>query len=287
MAKISDQDGVIWKNGKLEDWRECTTHALTHGLHYGSGVFEGIRAYEGKIFKAKEHYERFLKSGDMIHVNIPYSVEEMIEATYEIMKKNNLTDCYIRPLAYKNDDSLGIKSGDIGVDVIIAAWAWGSYYGKEGLKLAKSEWRKPDPRTTPVQAKASGLYVTASMNNNEAQKNGYNDMLMLDVDGNIAECTVSNVFFIKADGSIHTPSAEGFLNGITRQTIIEIANREGMDLQERKIKPEELGDFVAAFSCGTAAEVAPIAEVWDEYKCDINNEALLKLKKLYEAEVRK
>jgi branched-chain amino acid aminotransferase len=287
MAKISDQDGVIWKNGKLEEWRDCKTHALTHGLHYGSGVFEGIRAYEGKVFKAKEHFERFLKSGELISLDIPYTVEEMIEATYEVMKKNNLSDCYIRPLAYKNDDSLGIKSSDVGVDVIISAWAWGSYYGKDGLKLGKTEWRKPDPRTAPVQAKASGMYVTASMNNNEAQKKGYNDMLMLDVDDNVAECTVSNIFFIAEDGVVHTPSAEGFLNGITRQTIIQLANREGIELIERKIKPEELGSFVAGFTCGTAAEVAPIAEVWDDYKYDVNNKTLQKLKKLYEEEVRK
>jgi branched-chain amino acid aminotransferase len=287
MSKISDQDGVIWKNGEFEDWRDCKTHALTHGLHYGSGVFEGIRAYNGKIFKAKEHYERFLKSGELVQVDIPYAVDEMIEATYEVMKKNNLTDCYIRPLAYKNDDNLGIKSGDIGVDVIIAAWAWGSYYGKEGLKLAKSHWRKPDPLSAPVQAKASGLYVTASMNNNEAQKSGYNDMLMLDMQGNIAECTVSNIFFIAEDGSVHTPSAEGFLNGITRQTIIQLAQDNDVSVSERKIAPEELGDFVAGFTCGTAAEVSPIAEIWDDYKYDIENPTLLKLKELYETEVRK
>ncbi|MCV6599634.1 MAG: branched-chain amino acid transaminase [Alphaproteobacteria bacterium] len=287
MEKISNKDGVIWKNGKFENWRDSQTHVLTHGLHYGSGVFEGIRAYEGKIFKAEEHYERFLKSGELAHVNIDYSVQELIKATYEIMEKNNLTDCYIRPLAYKNDDGLGVQSSDIGVDVIIAAWAWGSYYGSKGLNLGKTEWRKPDPRTVPVQAKASGMYLAAGINNNRAKELGYDDMLMLDVEGNIAECTVSNVFFVDKEGALHTPTAEGFLNGITRQTVIEIAKREGISISERKISPDELGDFVAMFTCGTAAEVTPVATVWDDYKYDVENGVLQKLKTLYHEEVRK
>jgi branched-chain amino acid aminotransferase len=238
----------------------------------------------GNLYPTKG-YEYFIKAIHILSYNYKISVKAMIIGGGK--EKNNLQNCYIRPLAYKNDDDLGIKSSHIGVDVIIAMWAWDSYYGDKALKLGKTDWLKPDARTVPVQAKASGMYLSASINNNMAKEQGYDDMLMLDVDGNIAECTVSNIFFIDKEGCLNTPTAEGFLNGITRQTIIEIAKRENIAVKERKIAPEELGDFVAVFSCGTAAEVAPIGEIWDEYKMDTNNEVLLKMKELYGKEVRK
>ncbi len=263
---ISDQDGKIWVNGHLVEWRQAKIHALTHGLHYASSVFEGERAYNGKIFKSKQHSQRLLNSAQELGFKIPYSIDDLEQAKYAVMQANNLTDCYLRPFAFLGSDTLGLAGTGNGVNTIIAAWEWGAYFGEDkmkGLRFNVADYKRPSPETAPFKAKAAGLYMICTISKDRATEEGYDDALMLDYRGYISEATAANIFFYMKDGKIHTPIPDCFLNGITRQTAIELADKLGYDLVERHIKLCELQDVVECFVTGTAAEIMPVREIGD------------------------
>lgn len=257
-------DGVIWYNGEFVPWADAKVHVLTHGLHYASSVFEGERAYNGKIFKLREHTERFHTSAQLLGFKIPYSIQEIDDACNETLKRQGLTSAYIRPIAWRGSEMMGVSAQNNRINVAIAVWEWPSYFSPEerlkGIRLDVAKYRRPDPQTAPSTAKAAGLYMICTLSKHAAEANGYADAMMLDWRGRVVEATGANIFFIK-DGVIHTPEPEGFLNGITRQTVIELAKRRGMELVERAIMPEELSDFEQCFLTGTAAEVTPVSEI--------------------------
>ncbi len=259
-------DGLIWYDGKLVPWADAQLHVLSHGLHYGSCVFEGERAYGGTIFKATQHSERLHRSAEYLDMQVPYSVAEIDAAKAVLLKKNELTDCYVRAVAWRGSEMMGVSAQDTTVHLAIAAWQWPSYYDAEqrlkGIKLDLAEYRRPDPKTAPVKAKAAGLYMICTISKHKAERKGYADALMLDWQGRIAECTGANIFLIK-DGKIHTPIADCFLDGITRQTVIELARRRGIEVIERRIMPDEMNDFPECFITGSAAEVTAVGEIAD------------------------
>ncbi|MBL3607316.1 branched-chain amino acid aminotransferase [Rhodovulum sulfidophilum] len=266
MTGYDDRDGVIWMDGKLVPWRDANVHILTHAMHYASAVFEGERAYGGKIFKSHEHSERLKRSANMIDFEIPYSVEEIDAAKAEVMKANGLSDCYVRPLAWRGSGpEMGVAAAQNPVRMAIAAWEWGAYYGAakmKGAKLDIAKWKRPDPATAPSQAKASGLYMICTMSKHAAQAKGCSDAMMFDYRGYVAEATGANIFFVK-DGEVHTPKADCFLNGITRQTVIGLLKDKQIKVHERHIEPAELEGFQQCWLTGTAAEVTPVAEIGD------------------------
>lgn len=259
---FDNRDGFIWYNGQVIDWSEAKLHALSHGLHYGSSVFEGIRAYGGKIFKLKEHMERLHQSAQLCGFTVPYDVETLCNASQEIMKKNNLGDAYLRPLAWLGSERLTISSHDCTTQVVIACWEWPTYYREmtKGIRVKWSNWKRPSPETAPCAAKAGGLYIICTISKNVVEAEGFHDALMLDYRGYVAECTSANVFMVK-DSKIYTPIADCFLNGITRLTAIELAKEKGIPLIECHIKPEELMEADELFVTGTASEITPIGEV--------------------------
>jgi len=265
-------EGYIWFNGEFIKATDTQVPLLSHALHYGTGVFEGCRAYNGKVFKLKEHNERLINSGNLVDVPLPYSQEELYEAVYKTLEKNNLKDAYVRPIAWRGCKSLSVASSANDVNVAIAVWEWPSYYSgdvlEKGIKLAKTKWVKPDPRSVPVESKTCGFYFVGGIVKNQCERDGFNDALMLDVKGNIAECTSSNVFFANSNNKeIHTPAPYSLLNGITRQTVIELANKRGYKVNEREIKEAEFEIFDEAFVTGTAAEVTPVGQIWGkDYK---------------------
>ena len=288
IGAYDDRDGKIWFDGKLIEWRDANIHILTHAMHYASSVFEGERAYNGKIFKSTQHSERLLKSGEDVDIPIPYTVEEIEKAKYEVMKANNLSDAYVRVLAWRGSgEDMGVAAKSNPVRMAVAAWTWGAYYGDAKLKGAKldiSKWKRPSPETIPCFAKASGLYMINTLSKHEAEQQGYTDSLMLDHEGNVAEATGANIFFKDKNGEIHTPIPDCFLDGITRRTVIEIAKSKEIKINERKIKPEELKDFVGCFLTGTAAEVTPVSCIADnEFKVC---ETIIDLNESYQALVR-
>ncbi len=264
---FDQREGHIWYNGEYVDWKDAKLHVLSHGLHYASSVFEGVRAYGGKIFKLEEHTDRLFASAELLGFEIPYSKEELNRIQIEILEKEGLTDAYLRPVVWRGSEMMGISAQTNKINVAIAAWEWPSYFSPEdrlkGLRLATAEWRRPDPRTIPCRAKAAGLYMICTLSKHKVEQEGYNDAMMLDFEGFVAEATGANVFFIK-DGAIHTPIPDCFLDGITRQTVVELAKRRGIEVIERKIRPEELGDFEECFLTGTAVEVTPVASI-DNY----------------------
>lgn len=266
IVPFDDRDGWIWFDGEFVPWREAKTHVLTHGLHYGSSVFEGERMYDGEIFKLTAHSERLKRSAELLDFEIPYSVAEIDQACKDTCARNGLTDCYIRPVAYLGAEQLSVSSINSKVHVAIAAWEWPSYFDpevkKKGISLEWAKWRRPDPTTAPSTAKAAGLYMICTMSKNAAEKRGFNDALMLDWRGYVAEATGANVFFVK-DGVIHTPDVSNILDGITRQTVIELAKAKGIEVVVRNILPEELADFSECFLTGSAAEVTPVGQVGD------------------------
>ncbi|MBL3574550.1 branched-chain amino acid aminotransferase [Rhodovulum sulfidophilum] len=266
MTGYDDRDGVIWMDGKLVPWRDANVHILTHAMHYASAVFEGERAYGGKIFKSHEHSERLKRSANMIDFEIPYSVEEIDAAKAEVMKANGLSDCYVRPLAWRGSGpDMGVAAAQNPVRMAIAVWEWGAYYGAakmKGAKLDIAKWKRPDPATAPSQAKASGLYMICTMSKHAAQAKGCSDAMMFDYRGYVAEATGANIFFVK-DGEVHTPKADCFLNGITRQTVIGLLKDKQIKVHERHIEPAELEGFQQCWLTGTAAEVTPVAEIGD------------------------
>ena len=252
----------IWMDGKLVDWTSANVHVLPHGLHYASSVFEGTRFYNGKIFKLQQHNERLVRSAKLLGFEVPYSVAELNAACEEAVAAEGLTDGYIRPVAWCGTEKMAIDRDGIDVHVAVAAWAWGNYFNNKmrGLKLCLADWRRPDPITAPFEAKAAGLYMICSMSKSAAQAKGCDDALMLDWRGQVAEGTGANVFFVR-DGAVHTPTPDCFLNGITRQTVMDLALDKGLEVIERAILPEELPTFSEAFFTGTAAEVTPIRQI--------------------------
>jgi len=263
---FSDRDGLIWMDGEIIDWRDAKVHILTHGLHYASSVFEGERAYDGKIFLMNEHSERLIRSADMIDMKVPYSVEELNTAKMEILKANNLTDAYIRPFAWRGSEELGISAQKTQTHVAIACWEWPSYYGEEmrekGIAIETAKWRAPMPDTATTQSKAAGLYATHTMSKHAAEANGFIDALMLDYKGNVAELTSANLFMVK-DGKVRTPDPHCFLNGLTRQTVIKLVEEHDIPLEVGTITKEELLEADEVFATGTAAEVTAIGKIDD------------------------
>jgi branched-chain amino acid aminotransferase len=270
MAVPFDQlDGQIWMNGEFVPWKDAKIHVLTHGLHYASAVFEGERAYGGRVFKLTEHNERLHTSANLMGFKIPYTVEELDAATIELLKRQGFSDAYVRPIAWRGSEMMGVSAQNNKINVAIAIWQWGSYFNPaeklKGIKLDLAEYRRPDPMTAPSKAKAAGLYMICTISKHAAEAKGYADAMMLDYRGRVAEATGANIFFVK-DGVIHTPDPDCFLNGITRQTVIELAKRRGIEVVERAIMPEELPDFSECFLTGSAAEVTPVSEIGGKYK---------------------
>ncbi|MEX1662892.1 branched-chain amino acid aminotransferase [Thioclava sp. 15-R06ZXC-3] len=261
-----DRDGKIWMDGKMVEWRDANVHILTHALHYASSVFEGERCYNGTIFKSRLHSERLLKSGQLLDMTIPYSVDEIEKAKYAMLKANGWTDAYVRVVAWRGaGDDMGVSARRNPVRMAVAGWEWGNYYGDaktKGAKLDIAKWRRPDPRTIPVEAKAAGLYMICTMSKHIAEDKGCSDALFMDYRGYVAEATGANIFFVK-DGEVHTPLADCFLNGITRQTVIGLLKDKGITVHERRIEPSELAGFEQCWLTGTAAEVTPVGQIGD------------------------
>ncbi len=257
-----DRDGWIWLDGRLVPWRDANVHVLTHALHYASSVFEGQKAYGGEIFKLSEHSTRLKNSAELLGFEIPYSVEEIDAACREVLKANELVDAYMRPLAWRGSEQMGVSAQRTKIHLAIATWPWGAYFGEDairkGLRLDIAPYRRPAPYTAPVHSKASGLYMICTLSRHQAQAKGYDDALMFDWRGKVAEATGANAFFVK-DGALHTPTPDCFLDGITRRTVIDLARRRGIEVVEREIWPEELESFEQFFLTGSAAEVTPVA----------------------------
>ncbi len=289
MIPYDKSSGKIWYNNELVDWQEVKLHVLSHGLHYGSFVFEGLRVYDEKIFKLEEHTDRFFYSAKRMDIKIPYSKDEINQATKKIVSVQNVQNGYIRPFAWRGSEMMAISAQNTKIHVAIATWEWGTYFDPklklEGIKLNISKWRRPAPNTIPWDTKASGLYMICTLSKHEAEKQGYSDSLMLDHEGNIAEATGANIFFKDKNGDLHTPIPDSFLDGITRRTVIEIAKSKNINVNERKISPDELSNFVGCFITGTAAEITPVSKISNhEYKvCNV----ILDLSESYDKLVRK
>ena len=261
---FDQRDGWIWFNGEIVPWKDAKVHVLTHGLHYGSCVFEGERAYGGKIFKTTEHSVRLRKSAELMDFEIPFSVEELNTAKDKVVELNGGGDQYVRPVAWRGSEMMAVSAQHNKIHVAIATWAWPSMFDAEtkmkGIKLDIADYRRPDPMCAPVHAKAAGLYMICTISKHKAEKKGYADAMMLDWQGRVAECTGANIFFTR-DGAIHTPIADCFLNGLTRQTVMALAREQGLEIIERRILPDELPSFNECFIVGSAAEVTPVAEI--------------------------
>ena len=283
------RSGKIWFNGKTVDWADANIHILNHGLHYASCVFEGERVYEGKIFKLEEHTERLFYSAERMGITVPYTQTEINNACKKIVNIQKVQNGYVRPLIWRGSEMMAISAQKNKIHVALATWEWGSYFDPKlklnGIKLNISKWRRPAPNTIPWDTKASGLYMICTLSKHEAEAQGFTDSLMLDYEGNIAEATGANVFFKKQSGELHTPIPDSFLDGITRREVIKIAKAKGINVLERKIKPEEMKDFTGCFLTGTAAEVTPVSQI-AEYNfkvCDV----ITDLNESYQKLVRK
>ncbi|MGE5505761.1 MAG: branched-chain amino acid aminotransferase [Actinomycetota bacterium] len=261
---FDDRDGFIWYDGALIPWRDAKIHVLTHGLHYGSCVFEGERVYGGKVFKLTEHSERLIASGRILGFEVPFTAAQLDAATAETVKANNIVDGYVRPVAWRGSEMMGVAAQTTRIHVAIAVWSWPSYWSPEarmrGIRLNISEWRRPHPQTAPTASKAAGLYMICTMSKHKAENDGFEDSLMLDWRGQVAEATGANIFFVYGN-ELHTPAPDCFLNGITRQTVIALAKARGIKVVERAINPEEMEKASECFLTGTAAEVTPVREI--------------------------
>ena len=283
------RSGKIWFNGKTVDWKDANIHILNHGLHYASCVFEGERVYDGEIFKLEEHTERLFHSAKRMSIEVPYSQKEINEACKNIIKIQNVKNGYVRPLIWRGSEMMAISAQKNKIHVAIATWEWGSYFDPKlklnGIKLNISGWRRPAPNTIPWDTKAAGLYMICTLSKHEAEAQGFTDSLMLDHEGNVAEATGANIFFKNKDGELHTPVPDSFLDGITRREVIKIAKTKGIKIIERKIKPEEMKDFIGCFLTGTAAEITPVSLINDyQFKvCDVISD----LNEAYQNLVRK
>ena len=289
MIPYDKRSGKIWYNNKLVEWADAKIHVLNHGLHYASCVFEGERVYDGLIFKLEEHTSRLFYSAKRMGIKIPYTEEEINLASKKIISVQGVKNGYVRPTIWRGSEMMAISAQQTKTHVAIATWEWGSYFDPklkvEGIRLNISNWRKPPPDTIPWDTKASGLYMINTLSKHEAEQQGFTDSLMLDYEGNVAEATGANIFFKDRDGEIHTPTPDSFLDGITRRTVIEIAKSKGIKTNERKIKPEELSDFVGCFLTGSAAEVTPVSCIAEnQFKVC---ETIIDLNESYQALVRK
>lgn len=264
LIPYDDRDGYIWLDGKLIPFRDAKLHVLTHALHYASCVFEGERAYDGEVFRLTEHSQRLYDSAQLMDFTIPYSVEEIDRATRETVTANKMPSCYVRPVAWRGSEMMGVSAQQNKIHLAIAVWEWPSYFSPEakmkGLRLQISDWRRPAPNTAPTKAKAAGLYMICTLSKHKAEREGYQDALMLDWRGQVAEATGANIFFSK-DGKLHTPTPDCFLDGITRRAVIGMAKARGLEVIERPIMPEEMAGFEECFLTGTAAEVTPVSEI--------------------------
>ena len=264
LLPFDDRDGFIWYNGAMVPWRDATAHVLTHGLHYGSCVFEGERVYGGSVFKLTEHSERLRVSGEHLGFEVPYSTAEIDAATMQVVQANGIIDGYVRPMAWRGSEMMGVSAQQNRINVAIAAWEWPAYFTPEarleGIRMTMSEWARPAPNTAPTKSKAAGLYMICTLSKHAAENEGYADALMLDYRWQVAEATGANIFFMR-DGAIHTPTPDCFLNGITRQTAIKLAKARQIEVVERVIMPDELSTFDECFITGSAAEITPVAEI--------------------------
>jgi len=257
-----DRDGVIWVDGEYVDWRETKIHVLTHSLHYGSCVFEGNRAYDGKIFRLTDHSKRLEKSAKLLGYEIPYTLEQIDQACVDTLKKSGLQDAYIRPFAWRGSDMMGVASKNNKIHFGVAVWHWGSYFADkmQGVRLCISDWIRPDPRSAPCKSKAAGLYMICTLAKDKAQAEGWDDALMYDYKGRVAECTGAHIFFAR-NGELHTPTNDILLEGITHDSVIKLAEKRGMKVHKRDIYPAEIPHFDECFIVGTAAEVTPVREI--------------------------
>jgi branched-chain amino acid aminotransferase len=263
-VSFDQMEGDIWFDGEIVPWADAKIHVLSHGLHYASAVFEGERAYGGEVFKLTEHTERLHMSANILGFTIPWSTAQIDAATVDLLKRQGFHDAYVRPIAWRGSEMMGIAAQKNTIHLAIAIWQWPSYFDPaqklKGIRLDIAEYCRPDPRTAPSRAKAAGLYMICTISKHAAEQKGYADALMLDWKGRVAEATGANVFFVK-DGKIHTPVADCFLNGITRQTVIDLARKRGIEVLERDIMPEEMAGMEQCFLTGTAAEVTPVSEI--------------------------
>ncbi len=261
-----DRDGVIWYDGHTMPWRDARVHVLTHALHYASAVFEGERSYGGEVFKLEEHTDRLLGSAATLGFEIPYSADQINSATRDLLVTSGIVDGYVRPIAWRGSEMMGVSAQSNTIHLVIAAWEWPSYFSPEarlrGIRLQTAQWRRPAPDTAPVHAKAAGLYMICTLSKHAAEKDGFDDALMLDYRGRVAEATGANIF-LAMDGALHTPDPDCFLNGITRRTVIDLARARGIEVIERAIMPEELSSAQEVFLTGTAAEVTPVGAIDD------------------------
>ncbi len=289
MIPYDKRSGKIWYNADLVDWGDVKLHVLSHGLHYGSCVFEGERVYDGTIFKLEEHTERFFHSANRMGFKIPYSKEEINEACKKTVSVQKVKNGYVSPVAWRGSEMMAISAQQTKIHVAIATWEWGSYFDPklktEGIKLNISKWKRPSPESIPWDTKAAGLYMICTLSKHEAESQGYTDSLMLDHEGKVAEATGANIFFKDKDGSLHTPIPDSFLDGITRRTVIEIAKSKNITVHERKISPDELDNFEGCFLTGTAAEVTPVSQI-NDFKFKVCN-TIVDLSESYQSLVRK
>ena len=289
MVPYDKRTGKIWYNDNLVDWGDVKLHVLSHGLHYASCVFEGERVYDGSIFKLEEHTERFFYSAKRMGFKIPYSENQINEASKKVISVQGVSNGYVRPVAWRGSEMMAISAQQTKIHVAIATWEWGSYFDPklktDGIKLNISKWKRPSPESIPWDTKASGLYMICTLSKHEAESQGFSDSLMLDHEGKIAEATGANIFFKDKEGNLHTPTPDSFLDGITRRTVIEIAKSKNIKVIERKIETTELANFVGCFLTGTAAEVTPVASI-DKFNFKVCN-TIIDLSKSYQEIVRK
>ncbi|HET9147845.1 MAG TPA: branched-chain amino acid aminotransferase [Acetobacteraceae bacterium] len=263
LIPFDDRDGMIWWDGALIPWREAKLHVLSHGLHYASAVFEGERAYNGRIFRLRDHTRRLINSAKLLAFDIPFTADEIDAACYEVLKANNLTDAYVRPLAWRGAEQLSVSAQNTRIHLMVAAWQWPNLFGADrmkGVRLGMAEWRRPAPNTAPTASKAAGLYMIGTLSKHSAEAQGFEDALMLTYDGHVAEATGANVFFA-FDGALHTPTPDCFLDGITRRTVMALARARQIPVVERRIRPEEMAQAEEVFLAGTAAEVTPVRQI--------------------------
>ena len=270
---FDDRDGEIWMDGKFVPWRDAQIHILSHALHYGSCVFEGERVYEHKIFKSEQHTDRLFKSAGLLSIDMQFSKDEINAAKEETVRRAGYKDAYIRPVVWRGAGSMGVSAPESGVHTAIAVWEWPAYFPEEmlakGISMEISRWTRPGPSSAPCTAKAAGLYIICTLAKEEADRNGNQDSLMYDTEGNIAEATGAHIFFVK-DGEIHTPKLGNFIEGITRATAIDLARARGINVIERSIGPDELSSFEQCFLTGSAAEITPVGNI-AEHKYEVGN----------------
>ena len=283
---FDQRSGKIWFNNELCEWQDARVHIISHGMHYASLVFEGLRVYNKKIFKLKEHTERLFNSAKILDMKIPYSFDEIIEATKKLVSDQGIENGYIRPFVWRGSEMMGVSAQNTKINVAIAIWDWPTYFNPElklkGIKLNISKWQRPPQNSSPWESKAAGLYMICTLSKHQAEKDGYTDSLMLDHEGNIAEATSANIFFKDKNNELHTPIPDSFLDGITRKTVIDLAKSKNIKINERKISPTELSDFKGCFITGTAAEITPVGNILDNKfeVCDLIKDLSLSYEKL-------